>query len=105
MAEVTVSAVAAAVLPAHAPAWDGARGEHHQNYRRRPARRAAPRLLEAIVPGRTADQVEVMFEYNGHEFHGVSFRDRVSGEEICFLGTEELKARGEAPGLLLERQG
>jgi hypothetical protein len=104
MAEGTVSAVASAVLPPHAAAWDGARSDHHPQ-RRRSRQRPGQRLLEAVVPGREPDQVDVVFEYADGQFHGVSIRDRASGAEIVYLNTEDLRQHEGAPGLLLERQG
>jgi hypothetical protein len=104
MADATVTSVTAAVLPPHAAAWDGARSDH-QPQRRRSRQRPGQRLLEAIVPGREPDQVDVVFEYADGQFHGVSIRDRMSGQEIAYLNTDELRAQESAPGLLLERQG
>jgi hypothetical protein len=104
MADGTLSPVASAVLPPHAAAWDGARGDHHPQ-RRRSRQRPGQRLLEAVVPGREPDQVEVVFEYAEGQFLGVSIRDRASGAELVYLNTDDLREREAAPGLLLERQG
>lgn len=104
MAEATISAASPVIAAPHAPSWDGARG-HHNGERRRPRRKRANRLLEAIVPGKEPDLYDVHFEYEDGQFTGVSIILRVTGEEVTYLDTEALRAYEESPGLLLERQG
>lgn len=103
MAEASIGAIRPVIPGATGVQPDGRFGHHGGHQPRR--RRAPARLVQALIPGGDEDSYEVVYDVQDGQFFGVIVRHRETGAVLRTVPAEDLGARDDRPGLILERQG
>ncbi|MCS7294113.1 MAG: hypothetical protein RMK15_05945 [Chloroflexota bacterium] len=104
MADLTLGAIERVAIQLHPASRDG-RQEPRAWPRPQRARPRAATTLHELLPDADPERYEAVLEFEGAHFLGVVIRDRATGDVLASLSPEELAARVERPGVLVERRG
>ncbi len=100
MRDLSLSSIEAISIRTPPPSPDGKRERHQPSRRYRPS--AGPARL---LGGEDEEHLVLEFDVQEGQLRGVRIRDRRTGEVTAAFDIEALVARGEGPGLVLERRG
>lgn len=101
MRDLSLSSIEAISIRTPPPSPDGKRERHQAPRRYRRGNAGSVRLLAL----EDQDHLVLEFDVQEGELRGVRIRDRRTGEVTAAYDIESLVARGEGPGLVLERRG
>lgn len=104
MGDVTLGSIERVGIQLHQASREGQREPRSWPRRQRPRQRGATTLSE-LLPDADPERLEALLEFDGARFVGVVVRDRTTGHVLASLSPEELAARIERPGILMERRG
>lgn len=104
MADLTLGPIERVAIQMHPASREGRREPRSWPRPTRPRPHAAATLHE-LLPEADPERFEATLEFDGPRFVGVVIRDRASGDVLAILSPEELAARIERPGVLVERRG